>query len=123
MRDKSRYILVESSEDIEKFGIKLNDENASKNFSRVINKYLLFELGDINYTYANPKVAAILNNKFFIIKSLLKGTPNLIIALAFIKQINDVNTAFYTIKTSGTIRTLKEYADGLNQNKIIDKNK
>jgi RNase P/RNase MRP subunit POP5 len=42
----------------------------------------------------------------FVIKSSLEGTGKLILAFALIKKVGETETAFYTLKSSGTIKAL-----------------
>ncbi len=97
MRDKRRYVLVETSSRIE------DDE---KTFSYNLYRELIRCIGESDYHKVNPRMMKIVDDTSFVIKSDLKGTGNLILALSFIKRLNNKETAFYTIKSSGTIRAL-----------------
>ncbi len=102
MRDKQRYVLVEAN-----FEVK-GDE---RSFGDEMNRELVRCLGEMNYHEVNPKTMKITGKNRFIMKSSLDGTGRLILALALIKRFNNSDAAFYTLKTSGTIKTLLQYKD------------
>ncbi len=98
-RRKLRYLLVESSSPLD-----LGSRNAEDALARELAKFM----GELEYFRANARVAAQLSDKFFIL-SLNRGYEHsLTLALTFIKRLDDRQTGFRTIRTSGTIRSLKE---------------
>ncbi len=109
MREKHRYILVRSSESIKALLGSGYTADTGKEFSKLINRYMLFELGDVHYSDSNPQVAAILDDKTFILKVLLKGFKDSVVGLAFINKVNNIPISFITLKSSGTIKSIKEY--------------
>ncbi len=98
MREKHRYLLVESSAPIK------GDE---KSFTNALYRELIRCIGEMNYHNVNPRVVKLLGEKRFIIKSSLEGTGQLVLAFALIKRLNDSDVAFYTLKSSGTIKALQ----------------
>ncbi|ASI13390.1 ribonuclease P protein subunit aPop5 [Candidatus Mancarchaeum acidiphilum] len=109
MREKHRYVLVKSSETIKALLGSEYTKDPGKAFSKLMNRYLLFELGDVHYSDANPQVAAILDDKTFILKVLLNGFRDSVIGLAFINKVNNIPVSFTTLKSSGTIKSIKTY--------------
>jgi RNase P/RNase MRP subunit POP5 len=99
LRHKSRYILVETSREID-----LNDRFTFDDFE----DRLAMALGELNYADANPKIAKQYNKKVFIIRTNRGQEPKVILSLALMKEINKDPIGFYTISTSGTIRTVLE---------------
>ncbi len=97
MKDKQRYILVETSGELSE------DERA---FSFALSKEIVRCVGEMRTHHINPKLTKIVDKRHFVIKSSLSGVNDLILALALIKRVNDRDMAFYTIKSSGTIRAL-----------------
>ncbi|MCL4389520.1 MAG: Rpp14/Pop5 family protein [Candidatus Marsarchaeota archaeon] len=98
IRQKHRYILVESSQ-------KIAEGNLDA-FSAALYEALLDYVGGLQYHKVNPKVVKLADDRHFIIKSNLSGCGSLIAALALIKNVSNEATYFYTLKTSGTIRAL-----------------
>ncbi|MGC8571942.1 MAG: Rpp14/Pop5 family protein [Candidatus Micrarchaeia archaeon] len=96
MKDKMRYILVKTTYNI--------DEDPE--FFKNLNRELMREIGELNYADVNPKLMLVLNDNLFIMKVSLAGFSMLVSALSFIKKINNKQAAFYTIKSSGTIKAL-----------------
>ncbi|MCW6160531.1 MAG: Rpp14/Pop5 family protein [Candidatus Micrarchaeales archaeon] len=100
MRDKQRYVLVESNIPIG------SDERA---LSDSVSREVIRCIGEMNYHRVNPKMMKILGEKRFIMRSSLEGAGQLVLALSLIKRLNGSDIAFYTLKTSGTIKTLLQY--------------
>jgi len=98
MREKRRYILVESANEI--------DENSRKDFEFYFYSALLHSIGEINYFKANPKIIKYVDRKGFVLKCNLVMYKETLNALTFIKQLNKKDTAFYTINASGTVKAL-----------------
>jgi RNase P/RNase MRP subunit POP5 len=97
MRDKKRYILVETTS-------RINTD--PKDFGASLYREIIRCIGESNYHRVNPKLVKLVGENRFIIKSSLEGTGQLILAFALIKRIGEAETAFYTLKSSGTIRAL-----------------
>ena len=95
---KNRYILAESSA-----RINFND-NADY---RALEARIMQILGTLSYSYSNPKLM-LATDKQFILRVQRSSEDSIILALSFIKSINGKATGIYTIKTSGTIKSLKE---------------
>ena len=98
-RRKLRYVLVEASENIRMDGIK--EAETLKSGIRGF-------LGELPYFKANPQVAAQLGERVFVMSVNRGYERNAILALSFIKEIDGRRIGFYTIKTSGTIRSIKD---------------
>lgn len=101
MRDKHRYILVEAGTDI--------DDDEIGDFSSGLYSGLMHCIGEANYHRVNPKIVDFVSKNRFIMKSSLSGSGFLIGALALIKMVNNRETYFYTLKTSGTIKALSSF--------------
>ncbi|MCL5433799.1 MAG: Rpp14/Pop5 family protein [Candidatus Marsarchaeota archaeon] len=104
MKNKTRYLLVKTTYNIDD----------GKSFFKSLNKELILEIGELNYSSVNPKLTLVLNNNIFIIKANLFGFNTLVAALSLIKRINNEPCAFYTIKSSGTIKALMKNFDTKN---------
>ncbi len=91
---KHRYILVESAEELGEEVLKgrLNGE-----LSRAI--------GDIDYHRVNPRLMKY-GGKRFVLRCSLDGYGKLVVALSMVKELDGRKVAFYTIKSSGTMRAL-----------------
>ena len=102
MRDKKRYLLVETTAKI---------EGDPKSFGAMLYREIIRCIGESSYHRVNPRLVKLIGENHFIIKSSLEGTGQLILALALIKRIGDTDTAFYTLKSSGTIKALGKSMD------------
>lgn len=91
IRAKHRYVLVESTADLEHAKASLQME-------------LLRQSGPILYPRMNPKVLDVKGN--LVIRCSLEGLGSLIAALSMVKSLDGKPAAFYTIRTSGTLRAL-----------------
>lgn len=98
IKDKHRYILVESSVKFE--------EHGRLDFESELYKELLVAVGEINYHKVNPKMIRFLDDNRFIIRCNLGGYKDLVVAFSLVKRLGERNIAFYTLKASGTIRAL-----------------
>lgn len=98
MREKRRYLLVESTTEI--------GENSRKEFETSLYNGLLHNIGETSYFLANPKVIKYVDNTRFILKCNLVKYKETINALTFIKNLNGKEIGFYTLNASGTIRAL-----------------
>lgn len=96
-REKQRYLLIESMS-------KLPQDE--KSFSYDLNKELVRCIGEINFHKVNPKFVKSVNDNSFIIKTTIEGAGALTLAFALIKRISNSDAAFYTLKSSGTIKAL-----------------
>ena len=97
-RKKLRYVLVESSGE-------LNVEDP--HLADGLKSGLLSFLGQLSYFKTNPQVAAQLNDRMFVLSVNRGYERNAILALSFIKNLGGRRIGLYTIRTSGTIRSLK----------------
>ena len=105
MRPKSRYLLVESSLPV--------DGALVQQFEHQLYTALLRAIGELCYHEANPKIMKFLNERQLILKCSLLGYKNTILALSMIKRLDSMDIAFYTLKSSGTIKALlKMPSDG-----------
>ncbi len=101
MRDKRRYILVESG-----IGIA---EAERDDFSMALYNALLHSIGESTYHRVNPKMVKFMGERRFILRAALAGSGLLIAALGLLKKINGRDCYFYTLKTSGTIKALASF--------------
>ncbi len=99
-RRKLRYVLIEASHDVNLADKSVADDLKAK---------LRGMMGESAYFRANAHLAAQLREDVFII-SVNRGLEREIaLALSFIKTLGGEKVGFYTIKTSGTIKSLKVY--------------
>jgi RNase P/RNase MRP subunit POP5 len=99
-RRKLRYVLVESSRDI-----NLSDRKEEEDLRERLRR----TMGEATYFRSNPHVAAQLREDVFILSANRSTERDIVLALSFIKTLGGEKIGFYTIKISGTIRSLKEY--------------
>lgn len=97
-RRKLRYVLVEASE-----GINVKDPTMAESLKRGVQNFL----GQLPYFKANPQVAAQLSDRTFVLSVNRGYERSVVLALAFVKDLGGRRLGFYTLKTSGTIRSLK----------------
>ncbi len=97
MKKKYRYLLIESSLEIRdksQFNIQLFNE--------------LINIIGLNYYKVNPRIVSFIDKNTFIIKCSNSYISFLILAFTFIKFLNKNPIYFYTLKSSGTIKSIKE---------------
>lgn len=97
-RKKLRYILVEASG-----ALRMDDAHAADSLREQFASFL----GQLHYFKANPQVAAQLNDRVFVLSVNRGYERNAILALSFIKKVGGNEVGLYTIRTSGTMRSLK----------------
>jgi len=100
MRTKQRYLLVETS----------NEVHEIHAFTEQLYKGIIEISGQLGYHKINPKVIEFAGNNLFIIKASLSGVGELIRALTFLKKVGNSEVAFFTLRSSGTLRALREHA-------------
>lgn len=98
MREKRRYLLVESSTDI--------NESSKREFELELYKELMHQIGEINYFRANPKLVGFTASNRFVLKCNLSKYKETVIAITFIKRLGSKEICLYTLNASGTIRAL-----------------
>lgn len=98
MRDKRRYLIVESCNAIDNPEI----------FQRRLMSALLQVVGESNFFKLNPKIMKMVDERRFIIRASLEGMRPLVLALSFITRLDGAETAFYTLGASGTILALEK---------------
>ena len=98
MREKHRYILVESAVEV--------PEEARKGFEVELSRELMHNIGEVHYFRANMRIVKHVGLRRFVIRCSLERHNDVIVALSFIKRIGGADTGFYTLKSSGTIRAL-----------------
>lgn len=98
-RRKLRYILVESSD-----SARMNDQ---RNVDELKSQVAGF-LGQLPYFKANPQIAAQLDENAFVISVNRGYERDVVLALSFIKELGGRRIGFYTLRTSGTIRRVKD---------------
>ena len=99
-RRKLRYILVETSREV-----NLSDGRVADNLKAELHR----TIGEGVYFRANPHLAAQLREDVFILSVNRNTERDIVLALSFMKTLGGEKIGFYTIKISGTIRSLKEY--------------
>ncbi len=100
LKRKYRYVAVRSSSPI--------DASAQENR---ITAEILRVIGELSYSEANPKIVSQTSKTFFIIRVNRGHEKRLVLALAFIKRVGEMPIGLFSIKTSGTIRSLKYLPD------------
>jgi RNase P/RNase MRP subunit POP5 len=103
-RRKSRYLLVESSKDVN-FAFNEEQKGLAEGIAKVI--------GEFGYMNASPKIMKQLNSRAFVIRSSRGSEGHVVLALSLIKQLNGREIGFYTLRESGSIRKLEEVAKKL----------
>ncbi len=99
-RYKNRYVLVESS-----MPINTADRAAESEIMRSIES----EMGRIGHLQANPRIVHQVNDSVFIVRTNRGYERHAVLALAFIKSFGGRGAGFYTIRISGTIRSLMDF--------------
>ncbi len=99
-KKKLRYILVESSGALNFSGLEAAES---------LRKAMLGFMGQLHYFRANPKVVSHLGGSAFILSTNRGYEKSAILALSFIRNIGGEKVGLYTIRTSGTVRSLKSY--------------
>jgi RNase P/RNase MRP subunit POP5 len=99
-RRKLRYVLVEASREVNLADKRMVDDLKAK---------LRGAMGEAQYFRANLHVVAQLREDVFIISTNRGQERDLVLALSFVKTLGGEKVGFYTIKISGTIRSLKDY--------------
>lgn len=99
LKRKYRYVLILTSRDI--------DASA---FSNSISNEIMRFMGELAYSEVNPRIVAQYTPRLFVIKINRSFEDRLILASSFVKQINGTKIGLYTLKTSGTIKSLMIYA-------------
>ena len=94
---KRRYILVEASR-----GFDITD---GQNWTDLKGELYRF-LGEKQYMESNLFPLKQLDDKRFIVRVSRGAEKHAILALSFVKKIGPSEIGFYTLKTSGTIRSL-----------------
>ncbi len=98
LRRKLRYILIESSED-------MDIGTAS---SLALNGLMRF-LGEEQYANANPRLIRQYGSRMYALR-VNRGTERrAVLGLAFVRSAAD-SAGLYTIKTSGSMHSISEYA-------------
>ncbi len=98
MKIKRRYLLVECT--------TATDSKSRQLFERALYNALLGQIGALHYHTINPKIMGFVNDRRFVIRASLEGHKELALALAMIKSLNSTEIAFYTLKSSGTLKAL-----------------
>ena len=96
--EKRRYLLVKSTADL--------DMREGGSFAHDFLKELLHNIGEVNYHSANPRIMKYMGGNQFVLRCNLERYRDTLIALTFMKRVGGVETGFYTLNASGTIRAL-----------------
>ena len=100
IREKHRYLLVEYNNEMPQ------DKTA---FSKALHREIMSCFGQLHYFKGSFRIMEFPSGNFFIIRSSLNEYENLIRAFALIKKLGGDDAAFYTLRSSGTIKALKQY--------------
>ncbi len=95
---KNRYVLVESSTPIDE-----------RHFGEISGK-LHSLLGSFGQLDASPRIVAQYSPNLVAIRVNRGFEGDVILALAFVKSVGGSRTGLYTLKTSGTLRSLLDYS-------------
>jgi RNase P/RNase MRP subunit POP5 len=98
-RKKTRYVMVEAND-----RVYMNDHEIQEALKESMKAFL----GELPYFKANPQVAAVLSDKIFVLSVNRGFERNVALALSFVKNLSGRRVGFYTIRTSGTIRSIKD---------------
>lgn len=105
---KNRYVLIESSEPI-------NTMDRAVSYALLNSTDKL--VGEVGHAELNPKLVFQYNDNVFIMRVNRGYERKAILALSFIKDVGGKKLGLYTIKTSGTIRSLIGYCKRTYPNK------
>lgn len=97
-RKKLRYILVEASEEV-----RMDDVRSLDSLKEQFSSFL----GQLPNFKANPQVAAQLNDRVFVVSVNRGYERNAILVLSFIKNLDGKSLGFYTLRTSGSMRSIR----------------
>ncbi|HUB92535.1 MAG TPA: Rpp14/Pop5 family protein [Candidatus Saccharimonadales bacterium] len=100
LKRKYRYVLVLASKE-------LDAARETNNISAELMRFM----GEVSYSEANPRIVAQYTPKLFVFKVNRGHEGKLILGLSFVKQAGGSKTGLYTVKTSGTIKSLLIYAN------------
>jgi RNase P/RNase MRP subunit POP5 len=95
VRTKHRYILVETSSDTGMSG--------RKQLENLFYAQVMAVTGSMRYHNINPRIVRHRGPTSFIIRVRHRGLSEMIAALALMRSFNGKETAFYTLKSSGTL--------------------
>ena len=84
----------------------INVEVEEKGLMAEIMKYV----GELSYSEANPRIAAQYSERLFVIKTNRGYEDSIILALSFIKELRGRKIGFFSLKSSGTIKSLVVYS-------------
>ncbi len=98
LKRKLRYILIEASDDIEMAAAS----------AAVLNGLLRF-LGEKAYADANPRIIRQYGKRLFSMRVNRNTEKKAVLGLAFVRTSRG-SAGFYTLKISGTLRKIAEYA-------------
>ncbi|MGI0141098.1 MAG: Rpp14/Pop5 family protein [Candidatus Micrarchaeales archaeon] len=98
LKRKSRYILTESSKEID-----LSDKRTWDELRNAIAKFI----GEKDYADSNITFIKHTSPTRFILRTSRGAEKKVVLALCFMKQLNAMELGFYTLKISGTIRSLR----------------
>ena len=82
--------------------------NPGRTVRRAFYNALMAQLGEAEYSRANPKVIKFLGNDLFILRVSLERYEQSIVAVTLAKSLGGKPIGFYTLKASGTIRALQK---------------
>lgn len=99
LRKKTRYVMVEAND-----RVYMNDPEIQEALKESLKAFL----GELPYFKANPQVAAVLSDKVFVVGVNRGFERNVVLALSFVKSLQGRRVGFYTIRTSGTMRSIKD---------------
>jgi len=98
LKRKSRYLLAEASVPLD-----LSDKRIWDELRGAIAKFI----GEKDYADSNITFIKQTDPTKFLLRTSRGAEKKIVLALCFVKQINSHEVGFYTLKTSGTIRSLR----------------
>lgn len=104
LKRKYRYVLVLTSRDID---VAMHGNAITTELTKF--------MGEIPYSRTNPRIVAQYTPRLFVFKTNRGFESHLILALSFVKQVGGAKIGFWTVKTSGTIKSLLIYARELKE--------
>lgn len=98
-RKKLRYILVESTR-----AARMKEPHTSD----ALRNGMLAFMGQLPYFKTNPQVVAQFSDSVFVVSVNRGYERDALLALSFIKDLEGRKLGFYTIRISGTMRSLRD---------------
>ncbi len=98
LKSKHRYILAMSTLPIEAYS------------EPALLSQLLAFMGYVAYAFAHPSIIKAFSSNLFVIRCNRSYEKQVIAALAFVKELQGKPIGIYTLKTSGTLKSINGFA-------------